>query len=290
MKISELNTKSFLGGTGAAANSYVLINYEDATTTEPVTYKASLQELGKAIANDQQLYKKTQNGAVTTNVSNNTYVNNTAEQLVTSSEKTVLEKMNYYITSDCQPHLKLYGHTQLDLVECITTGGYTDKNNHQGRPVIYDSTNEAFQYISSSNALQTISMPTNSNTPIESPTEGDLGKYVFLSSGELLVGTSQSDDPTIIGTPVVAEYDDINYEWNLSANGEPISIGEFNPADYEDAEYSGAGILIGNEDNIIYRYVAGSTPMQMSIAIVKESEGRPAIYNGMTFVGFLSTT
>lgn len=55
MKISELNTKSFLGGTGAAANSYVLINYEDNSTSEPVTYKASLQELGKAIANDLKL-------------------------------------------------------------------------------------------------------------------------------------------------------------------------------------------------------------------------------------------
>jgi hypothetical protein len=42
MKISELNTKSFLGASGAAENSYVLINYEDETTNEPVTYKATV--------------------------------------------------------------------------------------------------------------------------------------------------------------------------------------------------------------------------------------------------------
>jgi hypothetical protein len=41
-KISELNTKSFLGGAGAAANSYVLINYEDNSTSEPITYKATI--------------------------------------------------------------------------------------------------------------------------------------------------------------------------------------------------------------------------------------------------------
>lgn len=68
MKISELNTKSFLGGTSVAANSYVLINYEDATTTEPVTYKATIQELGKAIANDLKLPSVTASQGVITNI------------------------------------------------------------------------------------------------------------------------------------------------------------------------------------------------------------------------------
>jgi len=58
MKISELNNKSFLGAPGAATNSYVLINYEDNTTSEPVTYKATLDELGKSIANNLHLYMK----------------------------------------------------------------------------------------------------------------------------------------------------------------------------------------------------------------------------------------
>lgn len=95
MKISELNTKSFLGAAGAAANSYVLINYEDNTTSAPVTYKASIDELGKAIANNLQLYKKTQNGAVTTSVNNGAYADGTAEQFITSAALTGLASTGY---------------------------------------------------------------------------------------------------------------------------------------------------------------------------------------------------
>ena len=84
MKISELNTKSFLGGEGAAANSYVLINYEDNSTSEPVTYKASLQELGKAIANDLKLPSVTVSEGAITNfkvkgVSNGAYTETTVD-------------------------------------------------------------------------------------------------------------------------------------------------------------------------------------------------------------------
>jgi hypothetical protein len=61
-KISQLDTKSFLGATGAADNSYVLINYEDDTTSAPVTYKATITELGNAIANKLGLYKENSSG------------------------------------------------------------------------------------------------------------------------------------------------------------------------------------------------------------------------------------
>lgn len=75
MKISELSSKSFLGAPGAATNSYVLVNYEDNSTSEPVTYKATIDELGKSIANNLQLYKATQNGAATITVSSGAYTN-----------------------------------------------------------------------------------------------------------------------------------------------------------------------------------------------------------------------
>lgn len=97
MKMSEFTTKSFLGNAGAAENSYILINYEDNTTQRPVTYKASLQEIGKAIANDQKLYKKTQNGAITTNVSQGAYVNTAAENF--ASVGYVNTKTNGIITT-----------------------------------------------------------------------------------------------------------------------------------------------------------------------------------------------
>lgn len=92
MKMSEFTTKSFLGNAGAAENSYILINYEDNSTSRPVTYKASLQEIGKAIANDQKLYKKTQDGVITTATNQGTYADITEGLLVTSSEKTKISE------------------------------------------------------------------------------------------------------------------------------------------------------------------------------------------------------
>lgn len=87
-KISELDTKSFLGASGAAANSYVLINYEDSSTQAPVTYKATINELGKAIASDLQLYAASGEGAATMSAGNQTYTTGTAKNFVTSAEKT----------------------------------------------------------------------------------------------------------------------------------------------------------------------------------------------------------
>lgn len=54
-KISELDTKAFLGKSGAAANSYVLVNYAENNNDTPVTYKATIDELSKAVANNLNL-------------------------------------------------------------------------------------------------------------------------------------------------------------------------------------------------------------------------------------------
>ena len=74
MKISELNSKSFLGAPGAAAHSYVLVNYEDNTTNAPVTFKATIEELGKSIANNLQLHRETLSGPAIVDVSQGAYV------------------------------------------------------------------------------------------------------------------------------------------------------------------------------------------------------------------------
>lgn len=105
MKISELNTKSFLSGPNAQANSYVLINYEDTNTTGPVTYKATVEELGKAIANNLQLYKKTQAGATTMSVNNGAYVDETAKDFITlNAPKNIMVdqqgRTGYYATTN----------------------------------------------------------------------------------------------------------------------------------------------------------------------------------------------
>ena len=65
MRISELNNKSFLGAAGAAENSYIIINYQDTNTDRPVTYKATLNELGKMLINNLGVVRyETENGNI----------------------------------------------------------------------------------------------------------------------------------------------------------------------------------------------------------------------------------
>ena len=81
MKISELNTQSFLGGANVPANSYVLINYAESANGTPVTKKVSVQELGNAIAKELHLPSVNSdiNGKITSfhvkSVSNGAYSN-----------------------------------------------------------------------------------------------------------------------------------------------------------------------------------------------------------------------
>lgn len=80
MKISELTNKAFLNGENAASQSYVLVNYEDDNTNEPVTYKASLDVLGKAVAANLNLPQldTTTNKLVPVTTSESTYTNDNA--------------------------------------------------------------------------------------------------------------------------------------------------------------------------------------------------------------------
>lgn len=104
MKMSEFTTKSFLGNAGAAENSYILINYEDDSTSRPVTYKASLQEIGKAIIQDQNVLKINSSDpwqAQTVTSNNGAYVNTNQHlvsydgELVTSGTKMVPKVIQY---------------------------------------------------------------------------------------------------------------------------------------------------------------------------------------------------
>lgn len=75
-KISELDTKTFLCGPSAIENSYLLVNYEDEDTDGPVTYKASIQALGKALLGGMGFVQANEykNGLVTLSVSDDVYV------------------------------------------------------------------------------------------------------------------------------------------------------------------------------------------------------------------------
>lgn len=100
-KISELDTKSFLGTNGAVYNSYVLINYAEEANGTPVTYKATINELGNAIVNALHLYKETMDGPVTTSVNSGSYVNSNIKSLLNNADRTKLEAAvsEGYVTS-----------------------------------------------------------------------------------------------------------------------------------------------------------------------------------------------
>lgn len=134
-KISELSTKTFLGASGAAENSYVLINYEDSTTNEPVTYKATIQELGKAIAKDQQLYKDTSNGPRVITVEDGEYSTEGIEKTITYDEATHCFK--YYTVNDCGIE-----SVPLTVSELVAHGVYgTETLVYNGSSIGYYTTN-----------------------------------------------------------------------------------------------------------------------------------------------------
>lgn len=211
MKISELNTKSFLGGTGATANSYVLINYEDATTTEPVTYKATIQELGKAIANDLKLPSVTVSEGAITNfkvkgVSNNTYTDTIITPPAGENEGASVDLFDT-IT------LEGVGENGADiignLVIATSTGDYYTCNGeyseylfgtHYSPFVFYDSTSNEIGYYSDSSTLTPITLEANIDLgdPItiepSVPGEADVDAYFCVtdSNGEAFYNCAAS--------------------------------------------------------------------------------------------------
>ena len=73
MRISQLDDKLFLSNTGAMNSSYVVVNYQDDSTTAAVTYKTSLDILGKSIANHLNLLRNNSGDTEIYTVSNETY-------------------------------------------------------------------------------------------------------------------------------------------------------------------------------------------------------------------------
>ena len=101
MRISELNNKSFLGAAGAAENSYIIINYQDTNTDRPVTYKATLNELGKMLINNLGVVRyETQDGNIlaTLQNANGAYERVVVGQYITAADRTKLD--NAVVTSD----------------------------------------------------------------------------------------------------------------------------------------------------------------------------------------------
>ena len=111
MKISELELKDFLSGANAITKSQIVVNYEDDNTQEQVTYKTSLEALGKAIAEHLKLVYYDNNNLKTINESNGAYINTTVTQNIIQ-----------------QPDLSGYV-LATSLAQVATSGNYNDLNN-----------------------------------------------------------------------------------------------------------------------------------------------------------------
>ena len=167
MKISELNQKTFLSGPSAATQSYVLINYEDDNTSKPITYRATVDELGKAIANNLKLYKADNSGgARTISTSQGAYVDDGRKYFVNSSEKTKIANM-----------------PQFDSAHNI---GYD--NNGTFTPVIYAPTDSA---------LASLYIDTSNNSIHKIDSEGDRLMITGIALNECPLVVYSSTEGTI---------------------------------------------------------------------------------------------
>lgn len=142
MKISELETKSYLGKDGVNTHSYIIVNYQENTNSDPVTYKVTLDELGKSIVKNNQLVKVVENQSTG------------LKQLMSYQENTNHNGYNntqplaYAITSSQNAERTLSYNESLQIV---TT------NNDYAPIVFYNSGEGAVGYYDSDNTWHTFS-------------------------------------------------------------------------------------------------------------------------------------
>lgn len=100
MKISELDSKDYLGTQGVGANSYLIMNYDtepapfgEEDTNPTITYKVVLDEIGRALINDLKLVQyDTSNGQMlnTLNGGTEAYTNVNIGQFVNATDRVAL--------------------------------------------------------------------------------------------------------------------------------------------------------------------------------------------------------
>lgn len=263
MKISELTSKDFLNNIGATSNSYVLINYEDSTTQEPVTYKTSLDTLGKAIATNLHAVTVDSSNGLRTYTPNGSYtgynktmpgwtgIDNTNNVIPTCTPSGVLDAGNIRIRTD-------------KLVRYNSTGGYyfygdgsftdqvvpmpiynensgtlkyynTDQAEYEIIPIItYDDACQAFMYYDTSNH-EIAKIPAGGgdggNNPYTSPNGT---KYVTFDTDNNTIVYVEGSDPDEYENqilPVVKYNEDYQIIEKYDSNAEeyaPIPVTLYN--------------------------------------------------------------
>lgn len=289
-QFSDLPTKSFLGNTGAAENSYVLINYAENNNGAPVTYQATINELGKAIVNNLHLYKENGNGAVTTEVNQSEYVDGTAKQFVTAAEKTkIANAASIGAITTATDGLASIGYVSNEINGLISLGDVEQEVN--------DSTSQLYQNLENNFATTTY---------VDSAIKDISG---FASAGYVndaisnLVSVGQMASAIGAATYSLAS---VGYVADEIAN----SSTAFSPtASYEKAiyfpetgEHSTQSLypaMVTYDTHQIYFYEPDGSQFRRfgtinginSLAYISTSDNKPCIRNqSNNFIGFLSTT
>jgi hypothetical protein len=100
MKISELDTKSYLGAAGSGDNSYLVVNYKDNNTDRPATYKVTLNELGKLLVNNLNLVKYEANKALATlEATNGAYTTTALGQYIDAADRASIDTIGDMTTA-----------------------------------------------------------------------------------------------------------------------------------------------------------------------------------------------
>lgn len=269
MKISELNTKSFLGASGAAENSYVLINYEDETTNEPVTYKATVQELGKAIANKLQLTTNGQNGLATVKSSNGAWASEDKGQLVTAAEKTKIANA----ASTGAITAAVNNLVNFNYLYATTNGaGYGN--------VMYDPETSTLRYMY--NAASNFDIPFASigdmTTAVNGlASTGYVNAHAGVSMGEVVANASLSGTPGTLG----------DYLYNNFISADSSDVTSMN--DVVNAVENPDSILYEDIVNIISNANLASTGYVTSAIANKASTGAvTAAVSGLASTGYVT--
>lgn len=124
MKINELSAQSAAINSNGSNNSHLILNYAVDSEADPITYKVSLRNAGKAIANDLALIGYTTNkGLIKYTIDNNAYASSSLGQYIDSTDRSVLNAAITniaYDTTNKKFTKTVFGTTTSDIVSVAT--------------------------------------------------------------------------------------------------------------------------------------------------------------------------
>lgn len=274
-KISELTNKNFLNAAGATANSYVLINYDDTATNQPVTYKTSIDTLGKAIAKNLNLVKESNGDLKTVGSSQSTYTEGNAQV-----KKIQGFPVLFYDSNNGVGYKNANNSEVLANLEDLL---YFDAE----RALIYNVGSSTVGYYSTPGVSDTFTEVSLGGNPYSAEVSGTQTQYAFYdTSFGLLISDSEGNIDTVLGQPLIVEESQGEYTFKAGPDGSEINL-KFNPATYVYPDTSATFVFFDAEGHALDAYGNYIS----TFALIGESSGRPAIYDGTgTFKGYLATT